>query len=102
MPPRSVQKAKSFFNKIKSEEFKKERSSHLWSGLTSPNNLQIPDLRIVCKDDVSIMTHQVILAGVSHFMRELLKGVSLKNCDDSMRSSQSVRDAVKIKKRHIQ
>ena len=90
MPPRSVQKAKSFFNKIKSEEFKKERSSHLWSGLTSPNNLQIPDLRIVCKDDVSIMTHQVILAGVSPFMRELLKGVSLKNCDDSMRSSQSV------------
>ena len=49
-----------------------------------------PDLRIICKDEVPVMAHQVILAGVSPFVRELLDGVNYKTCDGSIKSSECV------------
>ena len=84
MPPRSVQKAKSFLSKIRSQAFQKTRTSTIWNETLA--FLDSPDLKIICKDEVPVMTHQIILAGVSPFVKELLDGVNFKTCDGSIKS----------------
>ena len=88
MPPRSVQKAKSFLSRIKSQTFQKSRNTTLWN--ESLSYLDSPDLKIICKDEVPVMTHQVIMAGVSPFVKELLDGVNFKTCDGSIKSTECV------------
>ena len=49
-----------------------------------------PDLRIICKDGISVACHQSIIAGSSVFLREMLVGVSLKSGDNTLKVNEDV------------
>ena len=90
MPPRSVQKARDFKTKITSQEFRMQRCSDLWETLTRMADMSPPDLRIICKDGISVACHQSIIAGSSLFLRELFIGVSLKSGDGTLKVNEDV------------
>ena len=87
MPPRSVQKARDFKQRLTTPEHRSARCAKLWSEATLQPSW---DATLVCGDGVSLGCHQSVLAAASGFLRDLLAGVSARNGDGSLRLGDSV------------
>ena len=90
MPPRCVQKARDLKSKVLSDSFKIKRCHDLWSGLSEVSNLPPYDLQIICKDDISIKCHQVLMASSSRFLHNLLQSAGGRYHDGYFKPSELV------------